>query len=217
METQFVSESNSVMPPVCGSEGNGDCNEADLIAEAKAGSLPAFDQLVQRYEARVFRVAQSMAHTHEDAEEIAQTAFVQAFRHLANFRGDSRFYTWLVRITINEGLMKLRRRRWNEISIDNSGDHEERVLSRELEDWRPTPEERCSHEELRGILATNIGLLPPRYRAVFQLRDVEGYSTKETARALDLSPTAVKTRLRRARIALRSSLDKYRRSAAIRN
>ena len=217
METQFASESNSVMPLVCPSEGNGDCNEVDLIAEAKAGSLPAFDQLVQRYEARIFRVAQSMTHTHEDAEEIAQTAFVQAFKHLSNFRGDSRFYTWLVRITINEGLMKLRRRRWNEISIDNSGENEERTLCRELEDWRPTPEERCSHEELRSILATNIGQLPPRYRAVFQLRDVEGYSTKETARALDLSPTAVKTRLRRARIALRSSLDKYRRSAAFRN
>lgn len=181
--------------------------ESSLIAEAKAGSLAAFDQIVQRYSARVLRVAQSLAHTREDAEEIAQNAFVQAFRHLSDFRGDSRFCTWLVRITMNEGLMRLRRQRLNEISIDNSceGNSPSR---RELQDWAPTPEQRYSREELRSILTTTIGQLPPRYRTVFQLRQVEGFSTRETAQALDLSLTAVKSRLRRARIALRNSLDK---------
>jgi RNA polymerase sigma-70 factor, ECF subfamily len=215
MEMQLIGQTNSIASSLCLSKSNDDFDEASLIAGAKTGSLGAFEQLVKRYEARVFRVAQSMAHTREDAEEVAQSAFVQAFSHLSNFRGDSRFYTWLVRITINEGLMKLRRRRYNEISIDNARENEEGILPRELEDSRPTPEERCSREELRSILATTIGQLSPRYRAVFQLRDVEGFSTKETARALDLSLTAVKTRLRRARVALRSSLQKYTRSFGV--
>lgn len=212
MEMQLVTHTNSATPSLYARTGNDDCSEARLVLEAKAGSHAAFERLVLRYEVRVFRVAQSMGHTREDAEEIVQSAFVQAFSHLSHFRGDSRFYTWLVRIAINEGLMRLRRRRWNEISVDNIRDDEQGVFPRELKDWRPNPEERCSREELRRILATKINQLSSRYRRVFQLREVEGLSTKQTARALNLSPTAVKTRLRRARIVLRSSLQKYARS-----
>jgi RNA polymerase sigma-70 factor, ECF subfamily len=104
---------------------------------------------------------------------------VQAFRNLSRFRGDSRFYTWLVRITINEGLMRMRRRRLIEISIDDSIETEEGALLRELKDCEPTPEQRYSQEQLRSVLATTIDQLPPGYRDVFQLRDVEGFRRRK--------------------------------------
>jgi RNA polymerase sigma-70 factor, ECF subfamily len=209
MQAELINQSYRVTPSLRTNEGSGEWDEEKLVAEAKRGSLAAFDQLVEWYEARVFRLAQRIAHSREDAEEIMQNAFVQAFKNLSRFRGESRFYTWLVRITINEGLMKVRGRRSNEISIDDSLETEEGARARELEDWGPTPEQRYSQGELRGILATTIGQLSPGHRTVFQLREVEGFSTGETAEALALSTSAVKTRLRRARLQVRQSLNKY--------
>lgn len=190
-----------------------DADEQDLIAEAKNGSTDAFGQLVERYERRVFRLARNMIRNHEDAEEVAQSAFVQAFRNLSGFRGDSRFYTWLVRITVNQALMRMRQRRFNEVSIDDSSEKDDSMVPRQVEDWGPNPEQRYSQQELQSILTKTIGKLEPGYRTVFQLRDVEGLSTEETAQALTLSASAVKTRLRRARMQLRNSLDRYFRIA----
>lgn len=189
-----------------------EAEEQELIAQAKSGSTAAFGRLVERYERKVFRLARNITRNHEDAEEVVQNALVQAFRNLSRFRGDSRFYTWLVRITVNEALMKVRRRRLNEISIDDSLETDESLIPRQLEDWGPNPEQRYSQEELQSILTKTIGKLEPGYRTVFQLRDVEGLSTEETAEALALSSSAVKTRLRRARMRLRNSLNKYFRS-----
>lgn len=182
-------------------------NEDQLVAHAQSGSVDAFQQLVSCYESRVFRLAERIARSREDAEEIMQDAFVQAYKNLSRFRGDSQFYTWLARITINEGLMKMRRRRLHEISIDAQTD--EGFAASELQDWGPNPEQRYSQEELHTILETTIAQLSPGYRMVFQLRDVEGFSNEETAQALALSPTAVKTRLRRARFQLRGLLTGY--------
>lgn len=187
---------------------NGD-DEATLIAQARDGSSAAVEQLVGRYERRLFRLAQNVVGNHEDAEEVVQNAFVKAFHNLAAFRGDSRFYTWLVRIAVNEALMKIRKRRFLEISIDAPNEAEDHLIVRELQDWGPNPEQRYSQEELRRILGTTISELAPGYRIVFQLRDVEGFSTEETARVLALSYTAVKTRLRRARLQLRHLMDAY--------
>ena len=209
MQTVLINQSDSVTPSLRTNKDSVECNEEKVVAEAKGGSLTAFEQLVECYSARVFRLAQTIAHSREDAEEIMQNAFVQAFKNLSHFRGDSRFYTWLVRITINEGRMKVRRRGLNEVSIDDSIETEEGTLPRELEDWGLTPEQRYSQQELQSILATTIGQLPPVNRIVFQLRDVEGFSTAETAEALALSTSAVKIRLHRARLQLRQSLDKY--------
>ena len=184
-------------------------DEAALVAGARNGSAVAIEQLVDRYESRLFRLARNITGNHEDAEEVVQNAFVKAFHNLTAFRGDSRFYTWLVRIAVNEGLMKIRRRRFNELSIDDVADGEGPTVACELQDWGPNPEERYSQEELRSILETTINKLPPAYRIVFQLRDIEGFSTEETARTLGLSVASVKTRVRRARIQLRNSLDIY--------
>lgn len=187
--------------------------EVMLITQARNGFPAAIEQLVDRYESRLFLLAERITGNHEDSEEVVQNAFVKAFQKLHAFRGDSRFYTWIVRIAVNEALMKIRGKRFREVSIDEAKDADGNISSREPEDWGPNPEERYSQEELRGILATTIGKLTPGYRIVFQLRDVEGLSTDETARALGLSSTAVKTRLRRARFRLRDSLDVYLRTA----
>jgi RNA polymerase sigma-70 factor, ECF subfamily len=190
-------------------KGSVEFAEEQLVAEAQGGSFSAFERLVERYETRVLRMAQRIAHSREDAEEITQDAFVQVFKNLAGFRGASRFYTWLGRITINQGLMKVRRRRMKEISIDDAVESDECILPREVEDLRPNPEERYSQQELHRILAETIAQLSPAYRVVLQLRDVEGFSIQETADALDVSPTAVKSRLCRARLQLRRLLDRY--------
>jgi RNA polymerase sigma-70 factor (ECF subfamily) len=185
-------------------------DEQDVVARAKSRSETAFDELVKHYERRVFRLAQNITRNNEDAEDVVQNAFVKAFQNLPGFRGDSRFYTWLVRITVNEALMKIRRRpRHKEVSIDDSKETDDSCVPLEIEDWGPNPEQRYSKQELQQILATTINELKPGYRTVFQLRDVEGLSTEETAQALALSSSAVKTRLQRSRMALRNSLDKY--------
>ena len=187
-------------------------DEAELVAWAGNGCAAAIEQLVGRYEIKVFRLARNITGNHEDAEEVAQNAFFKAFLNLAAFRGDSHFYTWLVRIAVNEALMKIRSRRFREVSIDrakDSEDGEEKTISQELQDWGPNPEQRYSQEELRGILETAISKLAPRYRIIFHLRDIEGFSSKETAQTLHLSLANVKSRTRRARLQLRHSLDAY--------
>ena len=209
METQLMSQPSSIMPSSSARKSYDESFEASLVAEAKAGSGPAFDQLVRRYVTRLSRVAQSITHTREDAEEIVQNALVKAFANLYRFRGDSRFYTWLVRIAINEGLMKRRGRRMKVVSIDDRVDNEDGANIAELKDQGPTPEESCWRGELRSILRASISQLRPAHRSVLQLRDVEGLSTEETAQALNLSRSAVKTRLRRARIILRNSLEGF--------
>jgi RNA polymerase sigma-70 factor, ECF subfamily len=187
-------------------------DEAQLVAWAGNGCAAAIEQLVGRYEIKVFRLARNITGNHEDAEEVAQNAFFKAFLNFAAFRGDSGFYTWLVRIAVNEALMKIRSRRFREVSMDrakDSEDGEEKTISQELQDWGPNPEQRYSQEELRGILETAISKLAPGYRMVFHLRDIEGFSYKETAQTLHLSLATVKSRTRRARLQLRDSLDAY--------
>jgi RNA polymerase sigma-70 factor, ECF subfamily len=191
--------------------------EQQLVAEAQGGSGLAFERLVENYERRIFRLAQNITRNREDAEDVMQNALVKAFRKLATFRGDSSFYTWLVRITVNEALMGIRRRRWNEVSMDDSGESDGLLRRDEIEDWGPSPEQSYSQAELQHILAKTIGALGPGYRIVFELRDMEGLSTGETAQALSLSPTAVKTRLQRARLQLRRSLNRYFRANARKN
>jgi len=182
-------------------------NELEAVAEAMNGSNDAVEQLVDRYEGRIFRLAQNITSNREDAEEVVQNVFLKAFRNLATFRGDSRFYTWLVRIAINESLMKVRGRRSQNISIDDVSEDEAHPVLHELADEGPNPEEEYSQEEMRRILSMATAQLGPKFRIVFQLRAIEGLTTEETARSLDLSVPAVKTRLLRARLRLRESLS----------
>lgn len=184
-------------------------NEASLVAAAKAGDISAFEALVTRYERKIYRLAQHITQNNEDAEDVSQEAFLKAFEHLGDFQGNSRFYTWLVRIAVNQALMKLRKRRNKDVSLDQEIETEENFIPREVEDWGPSPEERYSQEELAQILSQVIGELDPSFRLVFQLRDVDELSTEETADALGISVPAVKSRLLRARLKLRDKLNRY--------
>jgi RNA polymerase sigma-70 factor (ECF subfamily) len=184
-------------------------DEPELVAAAKAGDISAFETLVSRYERKIFRLAQNITQNREDAEDVMQESFLKAYEHLDGFQGNSRFYTWLVRISVNQALMKLRKRRPNVVSLDEEVDTGEELMPREVEDWGPSPEERYKQTELSDILSTTIAELDPSFRIVFQLRDIEELSTEETAETLGLSVPAVKSRLLRARLKLRQKLDRY--------
>ena len=189
-------------------------DEPVLVAAAKAGDVSAFETLVGRYERKIFRLTQNITQNREDAEDAMQEAFLKAYEHLGDFEGNSRFYTWLVRIAVNQALMKLRRRRSNVVSLDEDVDTGEDMIPRDVEDWGPSPVERYEQTELGEILAKVIGELDPPFRVVFQLRDIEQLSTEETAEALGLSVPAVKSRLLRARLKLRQRLNQYFRRGA---
>ncbi len=184
-------------------------DEAALVARAKAGDVSAFEALVNRYEGKIFRLAQNITQNREDAEDVMQEAFLKAYEHLGNFHGDSRFYTWLVRIAVNEALMKLRKRRPGQFSIDEPVESDNDLMPREVEDWGPSPEDRFAETEMNEIVAEAVSKLEPAYRVVLQLRELEQLSTEETAELLGLSISAVKSRLLRARLKLRQKLNKY--------
>jgi RNA polymerase sigma-70 factor (ECF subfamily) len=184
--------------------------ELALVHAAKAGDLEAFSQLVTRYDRNIFRIAQHITHNEEDAQDVVQDAFLKAYTNLAQFQENSKFYTWLVRIAVNEALMKLRKRRNDRtVSLDEDVETEEGSMPREVADWSPNPEQLYGQSELGDILKKTIQGLPPGFRTVFVLRDVEGLSTEETAEMLDLSVPAVKSRLLRARLQLRERLARY--------
>ncbi len=181
-----------------------------LVARARDGDLQAFETLVRQYDRQVFRIAQHITQNKEDAEDVVQDAFLKAYEKLNQFQGNSKFYTWLVRIAVNESLMRLRKRRTGKmVSIDEDVETEEGSMPRDLADWGPDPEQMYGQSELAEILRKTIQGLPPGFRVVFTLRDVEGLSTDETAEALGLSVPAVKSRLLRARLQLRERLSRY--------
>jgi RNA polymerase sigma-70 factor (ECF subfamily) len=184
--------------------------ELALVQAAKNGDLEAFSELVRRYDRNIFRIAQHITHNEEDAQDVVQDAFLKAYRNLGQFQGQSKFYTWLVRIAVNEALMRLRKRRTDRtVSLDEDVETEEGTMPREVADWSPNPEQIYGQSELGDILRKTIQGLPQGFRTVFVLRDIEGLSTEETAEMLGLSVPAVKSRLLRARLQLRERLAKY--------
>jgi RNA polymerase sigma-70 factor (ECF subfamily) len=185
-------------------------DDATLVAQTRDGDARAFSELVRRYEGKVFRLAHHVTQNREDAEDVLQETFLKAYEHLDQFRGDSKFYTWIVRIAVNQALMKLRRRKSDKaVSLDETIDTGEDTLIREIAGWDENAEQQYSREELGGILDSAVQSLEPLYRSVFVLRDIEDLSTEETAEALDLSVPAVKSRLLRARLQLREKLTRY--------
>lgn len=186
-----------------------DGNESLLVSKAKAGSYAAFESLVNRYEQKIYRLGLNITGNPEDAEDVLQETFLKAFENLARFREDSRFYTWIVRIAVNQGLMKLRKRRSDKsVPMEDVVNEEGEVMPRDHADWRPDPERLLAQAEVREILQKAAFALPPTFRTVFFLRDVEGFSTEETAQMLNLTVSAVKARLFRARLQLREQLSK---------
>jgi RNA polymerase sigma-70 factor (ECF subfamily) len=181
-----------------------------LVHASKRGDVGAFEELVKRYDRKLFRIAQHLMHNREDAQDVVQESFLKAFLHLDQFREDSKFSTWLTRITLNQSLMKLRKQRpAREVSIDRDFQSEPDNFPTDVADWAPNPEELYRAAELREILRKTLQELGEGLRVVFVLRDIEGLSLGQTAEALGLSLTAVKARSFRARLQLRERLSKY--------
>lgn len=184
--------------------------EGNLVAQARTGDVKAFSALIDKYERKILRLAQHITQNREDAEDVLQETFLKAYEHLDQFQGNSKFYTWIVRIAVNQALMKLRKRKSDRtVSIDEGIDTGEDIVVREIAAWDEDPEQRYSRDEINQILSEAVESLAPPYRTVFVLRDVEELSTEETAEALDLSIPAVKSRLLRARLQLRDKLTKF--------
>jgi RNA polymerase sigma-70 factor (ECF subfamily) len=176
-----------------------------LVDRVLAGDRRAFETLVRVHERRVFRVTLAILGNAEDAEEVMQDAFVKAFRHIDQFRRESRFTTWLTRIAVNEALQKHRARK-DTLSLDEVSEAEVKLLPHRGQQWHEDPEKLYGKQEVRMMVEDAIRCLPPIYRETFVLRDVEGLRAEEAAEILGLTLPAIKSRLLRARLLMREAL-----------
>ena len=184
-------------------------DDLTLVHATKRGHASAFEKLVRKYDRKLLRIAQSVTHNREEAEDAVQEAFFKAYQKLHQFQESAKFSTWLIRIVLNEALMKLRRQRTaREESLDRDFQSDTDIPPM-VADWSPNPQELYSAVEFREILIKCLRRLQPTLRIVFVLRDIEELSINETCEALGLSTVAVKARLFRARLKLRHELSAY--------
>jgi RNA polymerase sigma-70 factor (ECF subfamily) len=194
-----------------------DADEQALLARLRAGENAAFEQLIRAHGGRLLAVARRFLPVEEDARDAVQEAFASAFRSIGGFEGNARLSTWLHRIVVNAALMKLRTaRRKPEQSIEEllPGFLESGMLERPASPWRKTSLDGPDRADLRALLHEKIQMLPERYRNVLLLRDIEELDTQETAKLMAISEGAVKTRLHRARLALRELLEPHLREVS---
>lgn len=181
-----------------------------LVQKSKGGDQAAFAELVNRYESKIYGLAHKMMGNREDAADVLQETFLDAHKSLSSFRGEAKFSTWLYRIATNVCLMKLRKKEGGAvISLDEPIPTEEGQRPREIPDWSTNPAAVVLNEELRQVMDEAIKELPPLYKSVFVLRDLEGLSNVEVGKVLGESVAAVKSRLHRARLFLRERLSQY--------
>lgn len=180
--------------------------EIRLVAESREGNTEAFAQLVKQYERKIFRLTLRITGNQEDAADASQEAFMKAYANLKMFHGDSRFYTWLARIAVNEALTKLRKRlSHKQVSLDDDNN----TTAHEITDYCDNPEQKYAKTELQGIMAEAINGLTPALKMVLLLQYLEDCTSEQIARKLGLSVPAVKSRLMRARLKLRQRLSKH--------
>ena len=191
-------------------------DEAGLIARILAGEKELFHELIRPYERMVYMTVFAIVRNETDAEDGAQDAMVNAYRHLGKFRGESKFSTWLATIAMNEGRQKLRRaKRAKEDSLEEPLEGEEGEFTpAPLTDWREIPLEALERKELREVLRDAVGQLPGIYRQIFTFRDLDGMNVAETAAALGINENMVKVRLHRARMMLQKRLAPLLKTAA---
>ena len=194
--------------PLTVAEPSIDSEEGLLIRRTQGGEVDAFYELVRPYERALFVTALALLKNDADAEEVAQEAVLKAFKHIAGFRQEAKFSTWLIQICLNEAKMKLRKeRRHLYESIEEGQQNDEGdYIPKDFADWREIPSEALEQKELRDALLRAMDRLPEKYRAVLILRDVQHLSINETARVLGISESNVKTRLLRARLQMRDAL-----------
>lgn len=189
-----------------------DTGELEILRAARTGDLDAFEKLVTRHEQRIYGLARRITGSDEDAQDVTQQTFLNAMQNLRGFRESSSFVTWLTAIAANVALKTVRKRRGlptRSLDEATAPDAEGKIPHPEfIADWRENPERLVDRQETRRLLDSAISELPPDYRAVFLLRDVEELSVKETAKALDVTENNVKVRLLRARLMLRERLTR---------
>jgi RNA polymerase sigma-70 factor (ECF subfamily) len=196
-----------------GSQTANDTSDRELVQRAQGGDLEAFEALTCRHERRVYSLAKRMLRHEQDAEDVTQQTFLSALQHLNGFRGEAAFSTWLLRIAAHAALKIIRKRKGLEmVSLDEAtepGDGSDAIPHPEfIADWRESPEELVEKHEMRRLLDEALDRLDEKHRMVFLLRDVEGFSVRETSEALGLSEANTKVRLLRARLQLRELLTR---------
>jgi len=187
--------------------------DAALVSSFRAGDTEAFEVLIKRHQRRVFKIALKITNNREDAEDAMQDTFLNAYKHLDNFRGDSKFATWLTRISMNQALMAMRAKPRKTTSLDEGGEPEEGMAARAIPAAVYTPEELCSHREFERLSFAWTAGMSERLRQVWQLRTVKDLADKEIARVLRITLTTVKSRLFRARRELQKRIGTHIRPA----
>ena len=194
------------------SEATQATDDVQLVERARGGDLEAFEELLGRHQQRVLRVALSILKEPMDAEEVAQDVFLTVFEKIELFRGDSSFTTWLHRVAVNAALMRRRKSKADRsVSLDEvmPAFNEEGHLTVDIADWSEQASDPVLAQEAKAVIEAAVEKLEEKYQTVFALRDVQGFSTEETAEILELSVPAVKSRLHRARLFLRRELADY--------
>lgn len=187
-----------------------DLSDYELLKLSREKNYEAFEELVKRYEGRVYRLGMKMLHSQEDAEDLLQKTFLSVFENMESFRGDSKFSTWLFRIATNHALMKLRKEKGKKTdSLDAPLETKDGNILPQIADGKTNIPGIYEKKEFLQYLEQAVSELPEIYRLVFFLRDIEGFSNKEVAGMLDISVPAVKSRILRARLSLRDKLEKY--------
>jgi len=213
MRALFSGKKMTTPPPDASAPTTPSPTDEELVARARAKDYLAFEELLDRYEDKVFRLAYRFTRNETEAKEVMQDTFLSVWRRLDSFKGESQFSSWVYRLTANAALMRLRaQRRHPEMSteelpsgfLDRNG-----PLPAIGENWAKRPDDELQSHELRDHIQAAVDALPDLYRTVFLIRDVEGLSTEETAQVLGISVPTVKTRLHRARIALRDAIGEY--------
>jgi RNA polymerase sigma-70 factor, ECF subfamily len=193
-------------------EDRAQIEDVELVRRARSGDLDAFEWLLGRHQQRVLRVVLSIVKEPMDAEEVAQEVFLTVFEKIDKFRGDASFTTWLHRVAVNAALMQRRKKKADRsVSLDEvmPAFDDKGMIAANVGDWTERAEDPVLQQEARAVIEAAVDKLEEIYRTVFTLRDIQGFSTEETAGILDLSVAAVKTRLHRARLFLRSELADY--------
>lgn len=184
--------------------------DKNLIEKTKNGDNSAFEELVKKYEHKIYNLALRLTGNPEEAGDILQETFLKAYRSLNSFKGEANFSTWLYRIAMNIALMRKRKEKGKVFeSIDAPQFTAEGEITKEIPDWSTNPEAEIENKEVRNILTNALASLPDDYRAVLVLRDIQNLSNKEVSEILKLSIPTVKSRLHRARLFLRNEVSKY--------
>jgi len=187
-------------------------DDTELVQAINAGDTPRFQELVQRYEHKLYTFGRRMCRDEADAEDLVQDTFLNVYRYLKDFRYETKFKNWLYRVAANTAFKKRRRSKFArepELPLEELAEREELSGPVEVPQWARMPLEQLLNEELLGILRQAIWSLPEKYRIVVILRDIEEFSTEDTAQILNLTPANVKVRLHRARLFLKDKLKGY--------